>query len=406
MQNIVIIGAGGVAGVTAHKCAQYNDVLGDICIASRTQDKCDSIIDSIHAKKNKKIPDKKLFSVRLDATEVESTVRLIKESEASLVINAGSPWINLPVMEACLQAIAAYIDTSVCVDLCSEGQQAPNAYDLQWEFREKFRNANLTGILGAGFDPGMVSSYAAYARNHIFDRIISIDVMDVNAGDHGKKWATNFDPETNMLEIQGDSFYWEQGGWKRVPCHTRWKEFDFPVVGEFRVYSMAHDEIRSLAEFIEADRIEFWMGFSDNYLKYFNVLRDIGMLSPDPVRTDNGIEVSPLKVLKAVLPDPVTLALGSKGKTCIGDLIKGKKDGQEKEVFIYNICDHEKCFAEVGSQAISYTAGVPPVAAAMLVMNSTWDTKRLVNMEELDPDPFLNLVGKIGLPTEILEIRQ
>jgi carboxynorspermidine synthase len=169
---------------------------------------------------------------------------------------------------------------------------------------------------------------------------------------------------------------------------------------------MAHDEIRSLAEFIEADRIEFWMGFSDNYLKYFNVLRDIGMLSPDPVRTDNGIEVSPLKVLKAVLPDPVTLAPGYKGKTCIGDLIKGKKDGQEKEVFIYNICDHEKCFAEVGSQAISYTAGVPPVAAAMLVMNSTWDTKRLVNMEELDPDPFLNLVGKIGLPTEILEIRQ
>ncbi len=403
MKNTLIIGAGGVAWVTAHKCAQHNDIFGNICIASRTINKCNAIIESVFRKKNIKNTDKNIYSEQIDATDVEATVGLIKKIESAIVINVGSPWINPSVMEACIKAKVPYIDTSVCVDLCSEGQQVPNAYDPQWVFRKNFRKAEITGILGAGFDPGIVSAYAAYARKHLFDSIDTIDVIDVNAGDHGRKWATNFDPETNMLEIQGDSFYWENKEWKRVPCHTRYMEYDFPIVGKHKLYSMAHDEIRSLAEFIPANRIEFWMGFSDNYLKYFNVLRDIGMLSQNPVTTTDKITVSPLKVLKAVLPDPVSLAPDYTGKTCIGDLIKGTKDGKEKKVFIYNICDHKKCYEEVESQAISYTAGVPPVAAAMLVINGDWDVKKLVNIEELNPDPFLDLLNKIGLPTEIKE---
>ena len=403
-KNVLIIGAGGVGWATTHKCAQNNDVLGDICLASRTKSKCDEIIQSVHEKNNLKDTTGKLYSAQLDVFDIPATIRLIEKTKSSIVINVGAYMINVPVMKACVQAKVAYIDTSICTDLCTEGQLIPNAYDPQWALREQFKQAGITGVLGAGFDPGMVSAYAAYAQKHIFDSITTIDVMDVNAGDYGKKWATNFDPEAHLLDTQADSFYWENESWHQVPCHSRSMEFDFPIVGKHKVYSMAHDEIRSLAEFIKADRIEFWMGFSDNYLKYFNVLKDIGMLSPDPVVTSDGTTIYPLKVLKAVLPDPVTLASGYKGKTCIGDLIKGMHDGMEKTVFIYNICDHEECYAEIGSQAISYTAGVPPVAAAMLLHDGVWDVKRLANVEELDPDPFLDLVGKMGLPTEILEI--
>lgn len=400
---VLQIGAGGVGWVIAHKCAQHNDVFGDITIASRNIDKCDKIIASIAKRDNQKVSDHFIQSAQVDADDIPALVTLIEQVKPDLVINAGPPWVNVAIMEACYQTKTSYLDTSVATDLCSPGQQVPEAYDPQWAFRDKFKQAGITGILGAGFDPGVVSVFAAYAHKHLFDEIDSIDVMDVNAGDHGKKFATNFDPETNMLEIQGDSFYYEQGNWKQVPCHTRMLEFDFPVVGKQKVYSMAHDEVRSLAEFIPAKRIEFWMGFSDKYLNYFNVMRDIGLLSPDPVNVD-GVEIQPLRVLKALLPDPTSLAPGYTGKTCIGTWLQGKKDGAKRSAFLYNICDHAEAYQEVEHQAISYTTAVPAITAALLYFQNKWSDVGLYNVEQLDPDPFLELMPSIGLDWDIHEL--
>ncbi|WP_094752143.1 carboxynorspermidine synthase [Psychromonas sp. CD1] len=402
--SILQIGAGGVGWVIAHKCAQNNDVFGDIVIASRTLSKCEKIITSIKNCNNLKDKTKKISAITIDADNVQALVALIQEIKPDLLINAGPPWVNVAIMEACVQTKTSYLDTSVATDLCSEGQQVPEAYDPQWAFAERFKNAGITGILGAGFDPGVVSVFATYAHKHLFDEIDSIDVMDVNAGDHGQKFATNFDPETNMLEIQGDSFYYEDKKWHQVPCHSRMMEFDFPVVGKQKVYSMAHDEVRSMAEYLPAKRIEFWMGFSDHYLNYFNVMRDIGLLSPNPITTVDGITVEPLKVLKAILPDPTSLASGYTGKTCIGTWVRGKKDGQAKSVFIYNICDHKESYLEVEHQAISYTTGVPAITAALLYFQKKWSDKGLFNMEQLNPDHFLELMPRIGLSWEIQEL--
>jgi len=402
--SVLQIGAGGVGWVIAHKCAQNNDVFGDITIASRTLAKCEKIITSIKGRNNLKDTTKTIAAVTVNADDIEALVALIKQVQPDLVINAGPPWVNVAIMEACVQTKTAYLDTSVATDLCSPGQQVPEAYDPQWAFADRFKAAGITGILGAGFDPGVVSVFATYAHKHLFDEIDSIDVMDVNAGDHGQKFATNFDPETNMLEIQGDSFYYENGEWNQVPCHSRMMEFDFPVVGKQKVYSMAHDEVRSMAEFIPAKRIEFWMGFSDTYLNYFNVMRDIGLLNTAPITTVDGITVEPLKVLKAILPDPTSLASGYTGKTCIGTWLRGKKDGVTKSVFIYNICDHKASYNEVEHQAISYTTGVPAITAALLYFQGKWSDKGLYNVEQLNPDHFLDLMPKIGLTWEVMEL--
>jgi len=402
--SVLQIGAGGVGWVIAHKCAQNNDVLGDITIASRTLSKCEKIITSIKGRNNLKDPRKSISAKTINADDVEALIALINQVQPDLLINAGPPWVNVAIMEACVQTKTAYLDTSVATDLCSPGQQVPEAYDPQWAFADRFKEAGITGILGAGFDPGVVSVFATYAHKHLFDEIDSIDVMDVNAGDHGQKFATNFDPETNMLEIQGDSFYYENGEWNQVPCHSRMMEFDFPVVGKQKVYSMAHDEVRSMAEFIPAKRIEFWMGFSDTYLNYFNVMRDIGLLNTTPITTVDGITVEPLKVLKAILPDPTSLASGYTGKTCIGTWLRGKKDGVAKSVFIYNICDHKASYNEVEHQAISYTTGVPAITAALLYFQGKWSDKGLYNVEQLNPDHFLELMPTIGLTWEIMEL--
>ena len=402
--SVLQIGAGGVGWVIAHKCAQNNDIFGDITIASRTVSKCEKIIASIKGRNNLKDTTKKIAALQVDADNVAALVALIHQVKPDLLINAGPPWVNVAIMEACVQTKTAYLDTSVATDLCSEGQQVPEAYDPQWAFAERFVDAGITGILGAGFDPGVVSVFATYAHKHLFDEIDSIDVMDVNAGDHGQKFATNFDPETNMLEIQGDSFYYENQKWKSVPCHTRMMEFDFPVVGKQKVYSMAHDEVRSMAEYLPAKRIEFWMGFSDSYLNYFNVMRDIGLLNPEPVTTVDGITVEPLKVLKAILPDPTSLAPGYTGKTCIGTWVRGKKAGKAKSVFIYNICDHKESYIEVEHQAISYTTGVPAITAALLYFQNKWSDVGLYNVEQLNPDHFLDLMPRIGLSWQIQEL--
>lgn len=402
--SVLQIGAGGVGWVIAHKCAQHNDVFGDITLASRTREKCDDIISSIQRCGSKKCADRSITSRQVNADDLDELIVLIKDVKPDLLINAGPPWINVSVMQACVQTKTAYLDTSVATDLCSGGQQVPEAYDPQWAFRDAFEKAGITGILGAGFDPGVVSVFASYAHKHLFDEIDSIDVMDVNAGDHGKKFATNFDPETNMLEIQGDSFYYEDKRWHQVPCHSRAMEFDFPVVGRHKVYSMAHDEVRSLAEFIPAKRVEFWMGFSDTYLNYFNVMRDIGLLSPESVTTVDGITVEPLKVLKAILPDPTSLAPAYTGKTCIGTWLRGTKDGRPRSVFIYNICDHAEAYHEVEHQAISYTTGVPAITAALLYFQGKWSKPGLHNVEQLNPDDFLTLMPRIGLSWQLLEL--
>jgi carboxynorspermidine synthase len=402
--SVLQIGAGGVGWVVAHKLAQNNNILGDVVVASRSRSKCERILASIERKGSRRDPGHELVAHEIDADDGNALRRLIEEVRPDLVVNVGPPWVNVAVMEACVQSGVSYLDTSVATDLCSPGEQVPEAYDPQWAFRDRFAERGITGILGAGFDPGVVSVFCAYAKKHLIDRVDSIDVMDVNAGSHGRKFATNFDPETNMLEIQGDSFYWEDGVWNRVPCHSRMQEVDFPEVGRHKVYSMSHDEVRSLVEFVPARHIEFWMGFGDAYLKYFNVLRDVGMLSPEPVTTTDGIRVSPLKVLKAVLPDPVTLAPDYTGKTCIGSRVSGTKDGRPRSVFLYNICDHAQCYQEVESQAISYTAGVPAVAAALLYFSGNWRSPGLFNVEQLDPDPFLELLPRVGLSWQVQEL--
>ncbi|NAW68608.1 catalase [Vibrio sp. V27_P1S3P104] len=402
--SILQIGAGGVGWVVAHKAAQNNDVLGDITIASRSIGKCEKIIESIKGKNNLKDSTKKLEARAVDADDVAALVALINEVKPDLVINAGPPWVNVTIMEACYQAKVSYLDTSVAVDLCTEGQQVPEAYDPQWAFRDKFKQAGITGILSAGFDPGVVSVFAAYAAKHLFDEIDTIDVLDINAGDHGKKFATNFDPETNLLEIQGDSFYWEDGQWKSVPCHTRMLEFDFPNCGNFKVYSMSHDEIRSLQEFIPAKRIEFWMGFGDRYLNYFNVMKDIGLLNPEPLTLHDGTVVKPLQVLKAMLPDPTSLAPGYTGLTCIGTWVQGRKDGKERSVFIYNNADHQVAYKDVEHQAIAYTTGVPAITAALQFFRGEWAQAGVFNVEQLNPDPFLETMPSIGLDWDVIEL--
>jgi carboxynorspermidine synthase len=401
---VLQIGAGSVGWALAHKLAQNNDVVGDIVLASRTAARGERVIASIRRKGNQKDTRRPMSARAVDAADSAAVCRLIDEVRPELVVNAGPPWVNVPVMEACYQTGVSYVDTSVATDLCSPGQQVPEAYDPQWAFRERFASRGISGILGAGFDPGAVSVFCAHAARHLFDAIDTIDVMDVNAGHHGRKFATNFDPETNLLEIQGDSFYWEDGGWRRVPCHTRAREFDFPGVGRHKVYSMAHDEVRSLVEFIPARRIEFWMAFSDNYLKYFGVLRDVGLLSPRPVRLPDGTAVSPLRLLKALLPEPTSLAPDYTGQTCIGSLVEGVKDGRRRRAFLYNVCDHRRCYEEVESQAISYTTAVPAATAALLYFAGRWRPPGIANVEQLAPDPFLELMPRLGLTWDLQEL--
>lgn len=405
-RNVLIVGAGGVANVVAHKCAQNNDILGDICIASRTQKKCDDIIESIHCNGNLKQSTARLHSRQLDAMDVAAVESLIGETESQIVINVGSPFVNMSVLQACMRTGVAYMDTAIHEEPEKICEQPPWYANYEWKHRDECREKGVTAILGVGFDPGVVNAYCAYAQKHYFDRIDTIDIMDVNAGDHGRYFATNFDAEINFREFTETVWTWVDRRWVSMPVHTEKRRFDFPVVGEQTIYLTGHDELHSLSQNIDANSIRFWMGFSEHYIKCFAVLKNTGLLSEQPVRTAEGVEIVPLKVVKACLPDPASLAPDYTGRTCIGDLIKGEKDGRPAEVFIYNVCDHHACYEEVESQAISYTAGVPPVAAAILIAQGTWDAKTMVNVEELDPDPFLELLGKLGLPTTVETISQ
>lgn len=399
-RNVLIVGAGGVAQVVAHKCAQHNDVLGEIHIASRTVAKCSAIVDSVKAKRSMKV-DGVLEAHSLNALDIEATKALIQRTGCQIVINVGASFVNMSVLAACIDTGVAYLDTAIHEEPLKICETPPWYGNYEWKRRELCEQRGITAVLGVGFDPGVVNAYAALARDEYFDRIDSIDIIDVNAGDHGRYFATNFDPEINFREFTGVVYSWQNRQWTTNKMFEVKQEWDLPVVGKRTTYMTGHDEIHSLSRHLDVPQIRFWMGFGERYITVFTVLKNLGLLSEQPIRTAEGQEVVPLKVVKAVLPDPSSLAPGYSGKTCIGDLVRGVKDGKQREVLIYNVSDHEAAFEEVGSQAISYTAGVPPVAAAMLIATGQWDVKRMANVEELPPRPFLELLDRIGLPTRV-----
>jgi saccharopine dehydrogenase-like NADP-dependent oxidoreductase len=402
-KNVLIIGAGGVAHVAAHKAAMHNDVLGDICIASRTVSKCDAIIDSVKRKGHINDTSKQLHARQLDALDTAAVAALITETGSEIVVNLGSAFVNMSVLDACIETGAAYIDTAIHEDPDKVCEDPPWYANYEWPKKELCAEKGVTALLGAGFDPGVVNAYAALAAKKYFDTIDTIDILDVNAGSHGRYFATNFDPEINFREFI-KVWTWNDREWQEYPTHAVKRTFEFPVVGEQPIYLNGHDELHSLSKNIDARSIRFWMGFGDHYINVFTVLRTLGLLSHEPVALPNGGEGIPLQMVKAVLPDPQSLAANYTGKTCIGDVIKGTKDGKPRELFIYQVSDHAEAYAEVESQGISYTAGVPPIAAALLIADGRWDAGTMVNVEELDPEPFIEILDRIGLPTEFLEI--
>ena len=400
-KDVLIIGAGGVAQVVAHKCAMHNDVLGEIHIASRTQDKCAAIAQSVIEKNSFKLPAV-LHTHQVDALDTQALIQLIQDTGIQIVINVGSAFVNMTVLEACIETGVAYIDTAIHEDprkIC----ETPPWYDnYEWKRKQRCADNNVTAILGAGFDPGMVNAYARLGYDMMdAGSVTDIDIIDINAGSHGKYFATNFDPEINFREFTGTVYSWQDNKWQSNKMFEVKRTDDLPVVGVQNSYLSGHDEIHSLSANLDVPNIRFWMGFGEHYINVFTVLQNLGLLSEQPVMTAEGQEVIPLKVVKAVLPDPSSLAPNYTGKTCIGDKVKGTINGVDSEVFIYNISDHKDAYNEVGSQGISYTAGVPPVAAAMLVATGEWDAGKMVNVEELDAKPFINLLNEIGLPTRI-----
>lgn len=397
-RNVLIIGAGGVAQVVAHKCAQNNDVLGDIHVASRTVSKAEAIIASVREKGSLKVQGV-LQAHAVNARDTAQVADLIRKTGVQIVINVAQAFVNMPVLDACIQCGVAYMDTAIHEEPEKICESPPWYANYEWKRREACEKAGVTAILGVGFDPGVVNAYARLAVDDYVPQPQSIDIIDINAGSHGRWFSTNFDPEINFREFTGTVYSWQNGGWQANRMFEVGQTWDMPVVGAQKTYMTGHDEVHSLAANYPQADVRFWMGFSDHYINVFTVLKNLGLLSEKPVKTAEGQEVIPLKVVKAVLPDPSSLAPDYTGKTCIGTLVKGTRDGQPAEVLIYNVADHKEAYLEVGSQGISYTAGVPPVAAAMLIANGIWDVGAMKNVEELDPRPFLAILNRIGLPT-------
>lgn len=384
----LIIGAGGVASVVAHKCCQVPDVFEEICIASRTLSKCEAIKDKLDGGKTK------VSVAQVDADKTEEVIELINSFKPELVINVALPYQDLTIMDACLATGVHYLDTANY----EPPETAKFEYKWQWEYKQKFEEAGLTALLGSGFDPGVTGVFTAYAQKHHFDEIHYIDIVDANGGDHGYPFATNFNPEINIREITANGRYWEEGKWVETPPLSEKREYDLDQVGPKNIYLLYHEELESLAVNIKGlKRIRFWMTFSDNYLNHLKVLENVGMTSIEPIMYE-GKEIIPLQFLKEILPDPASLGPRTKGKTNIGCIIQGVKDGKPKSYYVYNICDHQECYREVGSQAISYTTGVPAMIGAMLMMKGFWKKPGVYNVEEFDPDPFMDALNKHGLP--------
>jgi saccharopine dehydrogenase (NAD+, L-lysine-forming) len=389
MGKALIIGAGGVASVAIHKCCQNSEVFEEICIASRTLSKCDAIKASLEGKTKTKI-----HTAKVDADNVPELVELINKFKPEVVINLALPYQDLTIMDACLETKTDYVDTANYEPL----DTAKFEYKWQWDYREKFEKAGITALLGTGFDPGVTGVFSAYAQKHYFDEINYIDILDANAGDHGYHFATNFNPEINIREITAKGSYWEEGKWIETEPLELKEVYDFPEIGPKDMYLLHHEELESLGLNIKGiKRIRFWMTFSQKYITHLNVLENVGMTSIEPIEYE-GKQIVPLQFLKAILPDPASLGPRTKGKTNIGCIFQGKKDGKDKTYYVYNVCDHEECYKEVGSQAISYTTGVPAMIGASLVMKGLWKKPGVYNVEEFDPDPFMEELNKWGLP--------
>ena len=395
MPKIMIIGAGGVAGVAAYKCAQAHEHFERIMLASRSISKCIGIRDRIKEKTGVEIE-----VAEVNAEDVPRLVSLIRSFKPDVVLNLALPYQDLKIMDACLEAGANYVDTANY----EPEDVAHFEYSWQWAYKEKFKERGLIAVLGCGFDPGVSNIFSAFAQKHLFDEIHYIDILDCNAGNHGHPFATNFNPEINIREVTQVVRHWENGRWVETPSILNPGSvhfpFDYPVVGKKESYLLYHEELESLAKNIHGlKRIRFWMTFSENYINYLRVLQDVGMTRIDEVDYE-GSKVVPIRFLKCLLPDPASLGSNYTGKTVIGNVITGIKDGREKSVYIYNVCDHSESFKEAGAQAISYTTGVPAMIAAMLVANGTWKGSGVFNAEEMDPDPFMELLGRYGLPWE------
>lgn len=388
MGKALIIGAGGVASVVVHKCCQNYEVFEEICIASRTKSKCDALKEKL---KNSKT---KITTRQLNADNVDEIVAVINEFGPDIVINVALPYQDLTIMDACLTTKVDYLDTANYEPL----DTAKFEYKWQWAYREKFKKAGITAILGSGFDPGVTSVFSAFAQKHYFDTIETIDILDANAGDHGYPFATNFNPEINIREITAKGSYFKNGRFIETEPLEIKKEYNFPVLGKKDMYLLHHEEMESLALNIKGiKRIRFFMTFSQKYITHLHVLENVGMTSIEPIDFE-GKKIVPLQFLKAVLPDPASLGPRTKGKTNIGCIFTGKKDGKDVSYYVYNVCDHQECFKEVGSQAISYTTGVPAMIGAMMVLKGYWKKPGVYNVEEFDPDPFMEALNKFGLP--------
>jgi saccharopine dehydrogenase (NAD+, L-lysine-forming) len=395
MSKVLIIGAGGVGGVVAHKCADDPDVFSEITLASRTLSRCEKIQKQVRDLRGRDID-----VAKVDADDVTQTVALIERVQPDLVINVALPYQDLPLMDACLETGVDYLDTANY----EPPDEAKFEYKWQWAYRERFEAAGIMALLGSGFDPGVTNVFCAYAQKTLFDEIDHIDILDCNGGDHGHAFATNFNPEINIREITQRGRYWEDGQWLEIDPMSQSRTFDFPGVGERKAYLLYHEELESLVEHIPGlKRIRFWMTFGDEYLTHLRVLQNVGMTRIDPIDYE-GREIVPIQFLKALLPDPATLGEGYTGKTSIGCLIEGRKDGRPRRVFIYNVCDHEETWAEVRAQAVSYTTGVPAMVGAKMMLTSQWRGRGVFNIEQLDPDPFLQELAVRGLPWHVKEM--
>ena len=408
MARVLIIGCGAVASVAIHKCCSCSEVFEEICIASRHRENCEKLAEQLR-------PNTKtvITTARVDADNVSDVEALIKEYKPDLVMNIALPYQDLSIMEACLACGVNYMDTAnyepentddpawreIYEKRCKEeGFSAYFDYSWQWAYKKKFEEAGLTALLGSGFDPGVTQAYCAYALKHQFDQIDEIDILDCNGGDHGYPFATNFNPEINLREVSANGSYWEDGKWIETKPMEIKRVYNFDGVGEKDMYLLHHEEIESLAKNIpNVKRIRFFMTFGQSYLTHMQCLENVGMLSTEPVMYE-GREIVPIQFLKALLPDPASLGPRTKGKTNIGCIFTGVKDGKEKTIYIYNMCDHQECYKEVGSQAVSYTTGVPAMIGASLVLSGQWKKPGVYNVEEFDPDPYMEALNKFGLP--------
>ena len=387
MGKVLIIGAGGVGTVVAHKVAQNPDVFTDIVIASRTKSKCDALV--------KAIGNDKIKTAQVDADNVDELVALFEEHRPDIVINVALPYQDLTIMEACLKAGINYLDTANY----EPKEEAKFEYSWQWAYKKRFEDAGLTAILGCGFDPGVSGIFTAYAAKHYFNEMQYLDIVDCNAGDHGKAFATNFNPEINIREVTQKGKYWENGEWVETEPHEIHKPLTYPNIGPRESYVLYHEELESLVKnFPTIKRARFWMTFGQEYLTHLRVIQNIGMSRIDPIMY-NGVEIVPIQFLKAVLPDPGELGENYSGETSIGCRIKGlDKEGKEMTYYIYNNCKHEEAYKETGAQGVSYTTGVPAMIGAMMFLKGEWKRPGVWNVEEFNPDPFMEQLNKQGLP--------